>query len=181
MSYVCVMLIGTVMFWAKLSTSPDSAAELGAATKTAALCYEQALALRRQLCGWNRLRTCDTRSCDKRQTPGCSEISLKSWPLDSPAAGCLALAPPVAGGRIVYLMRLFSMSGLLLFGGGSMHEGLQLFEEVVQNPIFENTPIFVFLNKKDLFEQMMTEGIPLSRCFPDYRVSQQSVVIGRRS
>lgn len=53
----------------------------------------------------------------------------------------------------------------------SMHEGLQLFEEVVQNPIFQNTPIFVFLNKKDLFEQMMEQGIPLSRCFPDYRVS----------
>lgn len=70
------------------------------------------------------------------------------------------------------------MSRLPLFrgGGGSMHEGLQLFEEVVRNPIFENTPIFVFLNKKDLFEQMMKEGIPLSRCFPDYRVSQQPVV-----
>lgn len=53
----------------------------------------------------------------------------------------------------------------------SMHEGLQLFEEVVQNPIFQHTPIFVFLNKKDLFEQMMEQGIPLSRCFPDYRVS----------
>lgn len=50
-----------------------------------------------------------------------------------------------------------------------MHEGLQLFEEVVQNPIFQHTPIFVFLNKKDLFEQMMEQGIPLSRCFPDYR------------
>lgn len=53
-----------------------------------------------------------------------------------------------------------------------MHEGLQLFEEVVQNPIFQNTPMFVFLNKKDLFEQMMREeGVPLTRCFPDYRVS----------
>ena len=51
-----------------------------------------------------------------------------------------------------------------------MHEGLQLFDEVVQNPIFQNTPIFVFLNKKDLFEQMIREGKPLSRCFPDYRV-----------
>ncbi|CAN0316847.1 unnamed protein product, partial [Laminaria digitata] len=50
-----------------------------------------------------------------------------------------------------------------------MHEGLQLFDEVVQNPIFQNTPIFVFLNKKDLFEQMIREGKPLSRCFPDYR------------
>lgn len=54
----------------------------------------------------------------------------------------------------------------------SMHEGLQLFEEVVQNPIFQNTPMFVFLNKKDLFEQMMREeGVPLTRCFPDFRVS----------
>lgn len=53
-----------------------------------------------------------------------------------------------------------------------MHEGLQLFEEVVQNPIFHNTPMFVFLNKKDLFEQMMRgDGVPLTRCFPDYRVS----------
>eukprot|EP00904_Undaria_pinnatifida_P004883 jgi/Undpi1/1524/HiC_scaffold_11.g04914.m1 len=52
-----------------------------------------------------------------------------------------------------------------------MHEGLQLFDEVVQNPIFQNTPIFVFLNKKDLFEQMIREGKPLSRCFPDYRPS----------
>lgn len=58
-----------------------------------------------------------------------------------------------------------------------MHEGLQLFEEVVRNPIFENTPIFVFLNKKDLFEQMMTEGVPLSRCFPDYRVSLGAVFV----
>ena len=54
----------------------------------------------------------------------------------------------------------------------SLHEGLQLFEEVVQNPIFQDTPMFVFLNKKDLFEQMMREdGVPLTRCFPDYRVS----------
>lgn len=52
-----------------------------------------------------------------------------------------------------------------------MHEGLQLFEDVVGNPVFQDTPIFVFLNKKDLFEQMMKEdGVPLSRCFPDYRV-----------
>ena len=55
-----------------------------------------------------------------------------------------------------------------------MHEGLALFEEVVQNPIFQQTPIFVFLNKKDLFEQMMIhEGVPLTRCFPDYRVRNQ--------
>jgi hypothetical protein len=37
-----------------------------------------------------------------------------------------------------------------------MHESLQLFEDIVKNPIFANTPIFVFLNKKDLFEQMVS-------------------------
>jgi len=48
-----------------------------------------------------------------------------------------------------------------------MHEQLALFAQVVNNPIFKNTPIFVFLNKKDLFEQMM-QKTPLSKCFPEY-------------
>eukprot|EP00611_Tribonema_gayanum_P021594 TRINITY_DN4184_c0_g1_i1.p1 TRINITY_DN4184_c0_g1~~TRINITY_DN4184_c0_g1_i1.p1 ORF type:complete len:358 (-),score=131.00 TRINITY_DN4184_c0_g1_i1:797-1870(-) len=48
-----------------------------------------------------------------------------------------------------------------------MHESLQLFEEVVKNPIFTNTPIFVFLNKKDLFEQMIVKT-SLKVCFPEY-------------
>lgn len=37
-----------------------------------------------------------------------------------------------------------------------MHEDLNLFEETVKNPLFEKTPIFLFLNKKDLFEAMST-------------------------
>lgn len=48
-----------------------------------------------------------------------------------------------------------------------MHESLKLFEDVVKNPIFKNTPIFVFLNKKDLFEEMIKKA-PLKKCFPDY-------------
>ena len=48
-----------------------------------------------------------------------------------------------------------------------MHESLSLFEEVVKNPIFKNTPIFVFLNKKDLFEEMIP-NISLKNCFPEY-------------
>jgi len=48
-----------------------------------------------------------------------------------------------------------------------MHEQLALFAQIVNNPQFKNTPIFVFLNKKDLFEQMM-RTTPLSKCFPDY-------------
>ena len=32
-----------------------------------------------------------------------------------------------------------------------MHESLNLFAEIVKNPIFKNTPIFVFLNKKGMY------------------------------
>jgi GTPase SAR1 family protein len=38
-----------------------------------------------------------------------------------------------------------------------MHESLELFDQIVNNPIFRDTPIFVFLNKKDLFEQVNTQ------------------------
>lgn len=40
-----------------------------------------------------------------------------------------------------------------------MHESLNLFKEVAGNPIFEKTPMFVFLNKKDLFEDMITTKV----------------------
>eukprot|EP01041_Mallomonas_annulata_P010023 gene10023-20867_t len=48
-----------------------------------------------------------------------------------------------------------------------MQESLQLFEEIVKNPLFKNTPIFVFLNKKDLFEEMIPKT-SLKVCFPEY-------------
>lgn len=48
-----------------------------------------------------------------------------------------------------------------------MHESLQLFESILKNPLFVEIPIFIFLNKKDLFEQMITQ-YPLQKCFPDY-------------
>jgi G-protein alpha subunit len=38
---------------------------------------------------------------------------------------------------------------------------------VVGNPVFKDTPIFVFLNKKDLFEQMINKT-SLRACFPEY-------------
>lgn len=40
-----------------------------------------------------------------------------------------------------------------------MRESLDLFTEVAGNPIFEKTPIFVFLNKKDLFEEMIATKV----------------------
>jgi len=49
-----------------------------------------------------------------------------------------------------------------------MHESLELFNKVTYNKIFENTPIFLFLNKKDLFEQMIRE-VDMSVAFPEYK------------
>jgi hypothetical protein len=48
-----------------------------------------------------------------------------------------------------------------------MHESLKLFEDVAKNPIFKNTPFFIFLNKKDLFEEYI-KTYPLKKCFPEY-------------
>jgi len=49
-----------------------------------------------------------------------------------------------------------------------MHESLELFNKVTYNKIFESTPIFLFLNKKDLFEQMIKE-VDMSVAFPEYK------------
>jgi hypothetical protein len=49
-----------------------------------------------------------------------------------------------------------------------MHESLELFNKVTYNKIFENTPIFLFLNKKDLFEAMIKE-VDMNQAFPDYK------------
>lgn len=53
-----------------------------------------------------------------------------------------------------------------------MEESLNLFEQTAGNDMFRHTPIFLFLNKKDLFEQMLRET-PLSECkeFADYKGS----------
>jgi len=48
-----------------------------------------------------------------------------------------------------------------------MHEELELFATVTHNEIFKNTPIFLLLNKKDLFETMIQQK-DLSSCFPEY-------------
>ncbi|PRP75425.1 G-protein subunit alpha [Planoprotostelium fungivorum] len=48
-----------------------------------------------------------------------------------------------------------------------MSEALNLFTTIVNNPLFQQTPIFLFLNKKDLFEKMIKE-VELSKVFPEY-------------
>ncbi|CAM9342168.1 unnamed protein product [Phaeothamnion confervicola] len=61
-----------------------------------------------------------------------------------------------------YNQRLFEDSDT-----NRMQESLKLFKQVAGNPIFKGTPIFLFLNKKDLFEQMIKKT-PLSVCFPEF-------------
>jgi len=53
-------------------------------------------------------------------------------------------------------------------GKNRMHESLELFNKVTYNKIFAGTPIFLFLNKKDLFETMIKET-DMSVCFPEYK------------
>lgn len=48
-----------------------------------------------------------------------------------------------------------------------MHESLELLGQVSNYDIFEPTPIFLFLNKKDLFEQMILRK-DLSVVFKEY-------------
>jgi len=48
-----------------------------------------------------------------------------------------------------------------------IEESLELFEKVCNNQIFMKTPIFVFLNKKDLFEKMIKQ-VDMVSVFKDY-------------
>lgn len=49
-----------------------------------------------------------------------------------------------------------------------MHEALELFTQIVNKPHFRQTPVFLFLNKKDLFEQQIRK-VGLEKCFDDYK------------
>jgi len=49
-----------------------------------------------------------------------------------------------------------------------MKESLNLFSQICNNPVFSNTPIFLCLNKKDIFEQMI-QTVGLEKCFEDYK------------
>jgi guanine nucleotide-binding protein G(o) subunit alpha len=50
----------------------------------------------------------------------------------------------------------------------NMHESLRLFESICNNKWFVETPLILFLNKKDLFaEKIRTK--PLTVCFSEYR------------
>lgn len=48
-----------------------------------------------------------------------------------------------------------------------MKESLNLFAQICNNPVFASTPIFLCLNKKDIFEQMI-QSVGLEKCFAEY-------------
>ena len=48
-----------------------------------------------------------------------------------------------------------------------MHESLKQFDSICNHKWFMETSIFVFLNKKDVFEEKLTKT-PLTVCFPEY-------------
>eukprot|EP00762_Andalucia_godoyi_P007693 ANDGO_07942.mRNA.1 Guanine nucleotide-binding protein subunit alpha len=49
-----------------------------------------------------------------------------------------------------------------------MKESLLLFDDMCNKQWFADTPIILFLNKTDLFEEKLAQGIDLKVCFPDY-------------
>ena len=49
-----------------------------------------------------------------------------------------------------------------------MVEELNLFKSTVGNKTFAKTPITILLNKKDLFEDLVKNKIPLNTAFPEY-------------
>jgi len=49
----------------------------------------------------------------------------------------------------------------------AMVESLELFDEICNSKWFRKSEMILFLNKKDIFDRRLREGIPLSVCFGD--------------
>ncbi len=54
-----------------------------------------------------------------------------------------------------------------------MHEDIDLFKETLKAPTFKQTPVFLFFNKKDLFD-IALQSSNIDLCFPEYRGRQES-------
>ena len=50
----------------------------------------------------------------------------------------------------------------------SLEESLQLFETILASDFFTSTPTVLFLNKKDVLEQKIRDGVKVSKYFPEY-------------
>ena len=47
----------------------------------------------------------------------------------------------------------------------AMHESIQLFDELVNSKWFKRTDFILILNKRDLFEELLSNQVSLSNCF----------------
>lgn len=56
-----------------------------------------------------------------------------------------------------------------------MSECLALFKQTVNNPVFEKTPFYLLLNKKDMFEEKLrTTPLSVCECFSNYQGKEDS-------
>lgn len=56
-----------------------------------------------------------------------------------------------------------------------MEEALNLFDEICNSKWFKQTSMILFLNKRDLFEKKISQGIPISAYFKDYNGGADNV------
>jgi len=70
---------------------------------------------------------------------------------------------------IMFLVSLSEYDKFLLEDStvNRMHDAMDVFQNIVECPYFEETNIILLLNKKDLFEEKLKK-VDLSFCFPDY-------------
>jgi len=70
---------------------------------------------------------------------------------------------------VIYVVNLVSFNQVLFEAEENrMGECLELFKTVANNQLFEKVPIFLFLNKKDLFEKMLQEGNSIKSFYKNY-------------
>lgn len=54
-------------------------------------------------------------------------------------------------------------------GTNRMKESIDVFAQIANSETFKNTPIILFLNKIDLFQNKLSQGITPKICFPDFK------------
>jgi len=71
---------------------------------------------------------------------------------------------------IIYVINLADYTNEMfeVEGKNRMHDSLECFDEICHNAIFLETPIYLFFNKRDLFENKIKKGNLLQDCFPEY-------------
>jgi GTPase SAR1 family protein len=70
---------------------------------------------------------------------------------------------------MIFVVNLGGFSGVLFEDKTKlrMQESLDLFRATLENKTFYDIPVFLFFNKKDLFDEMIKVH-PITSCFPSY-------------